>query len=49
MTILRTDKIAGLESVNAINGSVFFGNGNQASGGTTNNILITDAQALLGI
>ena len=27
MTILRTDKIAGLESVNAINGSVNFETG----------------------
>ena len=42
MTILRTDKIAGLESVNAITGSVFFGNGNQTSNVKTNNVLITE-------
>ena len=34
MSILRTDKIAGLESVNAITGSVKFSSGNGANQGT---------------
>tara|TARA_B100000131_G_scaffold21309_1_gene20665 strand:- start:30 stop:1745 length:1716 start_codon:yes stop_codon:yes gene_type:complete len=42
MGILRADRVSGLGGANAINGSVFFGNGNQASGITGNNILITE-------
>ena len=43
MGILRTDRVSGLGGANAINGSVFYGNGEQVSGGTTaNNILITE-------
>ena len=36
MTILRTDKIAGLESVNAITGSVFFGRGGTSAAASGN-------------
>ena len=42
MSILRTDKIAGLDSVNAITGSVFFGNGDAA---TAYDSLVTDASS----
>tara|TARA_Y100001951_G_C11283775_1_gene267198 strand:+ start:230 stop:1930 length:1701 start_codon:yes stop_codon:yes gene_type:complete len=42
MSILRTDKIAGLESVNAITGSVKFGNGVAA---TAYDSLVTDASS----
>ena len=42
MGILRADRVGGLGGANAINGSVFFGGGNQASGITGNNILITE-------
>ena len=42
MTILRTDKIAGLDSVSAITGSVFFGNGDAA---TAYDSLVTDASS----
>ena len=43
MSILRTDKIAGLDSVSAITGSVFFGN--DASSGTAYDSLVTDASS----
>ena len=42
MSILRTDKIAGLDSVSAITGSVFFGNGVAA---TAYDSLVTDASS----
>ena len=42
MSILRTDKIAGLDSVSAITGSVFFGNGDAA---TAYDSLVTDASS----
>ena len=43
MTILRTDKIAGLESVNAITGSVFFGNnGFDSTTAKNKNFLLTE-------
>ena len=42
MSILRTDKIAGLDSVSAITGSVFFGNGIAA---TAYDSLVTDASS----
>ena len=45
MGILRVDRIAGLGGANAITGSVFFGGGEQVSGQTNNNILITEVSS----
>ena len=42
MGVLRSDRVSGLGGANAINGSVFFGNGEQTSNVTTNNVLITE-------
>ena len=42
MGILCSDRVSGLGGANAINGSVFFGNGEQTSNVTTNNVLITE-------
>jgi len=46
MGILRSDRVSGLGGANAINGSVFFGGGEQVSGGSaSNNILITEVSS----
>ena len=48
MSILRTDKIAGLESVNAITGSVKFSSGNGANQGTYLEVYDPDRDFNLG-